>query len=415
MEQPGIPLVTVAAEPDGRLRLTQRRFTNLGVEAAPGRWQVPVVLQWSVAGRLQRQRVLLKDDSMVVEIPGLAKADWLHPNAGEAGYYRWSLPPAFNARLARNSQVLSTRERLGLLENASALLNAGQLAGDEYLTFVSAFAGDPEPEVTQKVAGQLTAVRTMLVPTGQRERFNAFSHALLRPALTRVGMKPVAGEPIHLAPLRSTLLSELGREGRDPEIIAFARDLTARYLENPRSIDPALVSPAIGVAAYHGDAALWETFRAAFEQTKTPAVRPQLLGALGGVRDPAVVERALTYALNGPLNSTEVLRIPSALAGHPGERARVIDWVMQHFDALKAKSSAQRMAGLISMGEGNDPALFEKLRRFLLDPARTSQLAEKNIEKAADRMAHRARLRERESGKVEAFLVAWPGVPTPDR
>ncbi|MDO8543819.1 MAG: M1 family metallopeptidase [Opitutaceae bacterium] len=415
MEKPGIPLVTVAVESDGRLRLTQRRFTNLGAEPAPGRWQIPIILRWSAAGRIRQERVLLRDESMLLDQPGLANADWIHPNAGEAGYYRWSLPPGLNARLARQASALTARERLGLLENASALLNAGQLAGDEFLAYITAFAGDPEPEVTQKVVAQLAMVRGLLVPDGQRERFSDFSLSLLRPVLMRLGMKPVADEPIHLAPLRAALISELGKEGRDAAVIAFARELTARYLVSPRDVDPALASVALGVSARHGDAALWDAFRAAFEQAKNPAVRDLLIDALGAVREPAVVERALDYALSGPLNSTEFMRIPFALAGHPGQRERVIDWVIQHFDELKNRASPQRIAGLISMAEGNDPVRFDKFREFLLDPLRTTQLAEKNILKATERMAQRTLLRERETEKVAAFLSGWSADAPTDR
>ncbi len=165
----------------------------------------------------------------------------------------------------------------------------------------------------------------------------------------------------------------------------------------------------------YGDLTLWDSFRAAFAQAKNPRERLLLIGALGGVRAPAAVERALEYALNGPLNSTEFLRIPFALAGHPGQRERVIAWVMQHFDELKAKAAPQAVAGLISLGAGNDSGLFEKLRQFLLEPARRTQLAGKNITKASDRMAQRMLLRERESANVVAFITAWSAQPPSDR
>ena len=90
-------------EPDGRLRLSQRRFTNLGDPAAPGKWQVPVVLSWSKQGRLHRERLLLTDETATFAVPGLVDADWIYPNAGEAGYYRWSLPAEHNLRLARHA------------------------------------------------------------------------------------------------------------------------------------------------------------------------------------------------------------------------------------------------------------------------------------------------------------------------
>jgi hypothetical protein len=358
--------------------------------------------------------VLLKEETMIVDLPGVANAEWIHPNADEAGYYRWSLAPALNLRLARHAAALSPRERMGMLDNASALLDAGQLASDDYLTFIAAFAGDTEPEITQKVAGQLATVRISLVPMEQRERFDAFGLPLLRPTLTRIGLKPVAGEPDHVTPLRSTLLGALGRQGRDPEVIALARELTTRYLANPRDVDPALANVVLDVTAYHGDVALWETFRAAFEQAKSPLDRNRLIGTLGAVRDKAVVEQSLAYALKGPLNSTEFMRIPYGVAGHRGQRARVVDWVIQHFEILKTRMSDFAFANLIGIGEGDDPAAFENLRRFLLDPVRRVPAADPNITKATERMEQRALLRERESARIIKFLDAWPGMPPTD-
>jgi hypothetical protein len=415
MEAPGLPLVTVTPAEGNRLSVTQRRFTNLGVPAAAGRLQVPVVIQWSVGGRRQSLRVLLRDETTTVEIPGLAQADWLHPNADEAGYYRWSLAPALNARLVRHAAALTPRERIGLLDNASALLNAGHLGGDEFLGVLTAFVDDKEPEITGKVASQFAFVRSALLRADQRDSFNTFSHSLLRPALTRVSLRPVAGEPEHVTPLRATLLGELGRQGRDPDVIAFARDQTRRYLAQPSDMDPAIVGIALSIAAYHGDLALWESFRTAFEQTKSPVHRNRLLAALGGVRDEAAVERALDYALNGPLNSTEFMRIPMALAALQGRRTRIVEWVMQHNAAIKARLPTLAYAGLINLGEGEDAALFERLRAFYLDPAHHLPSAIPDITKATERMAQRAQLFEKESANVVRFLTSWSAKTSTDR
>jgi hypothetical protein len=352
---------------------------------------------------------------MTVELPGIAQAEWVHPNESDAGYYRWSLAPVLNARLARRATALRPRERVGLLDNASALLNAGELAGDEYLTVLAAFGGDPEPEIIQKVAAQLGVVRSTLLRAEQRESFNAFSRSLLRPALTRLGLQPAAGEPEHVSPLRSDLLGELGREGRDPEVLALARELTRRYLAEPSEVDSALVDAALRVAGYQGDLALWESLRIAFEQAKSPVHRTRLLDALGGVRDEAAVVRALDYALHGSLNATEFIRIPRELAKLRDQRDRVIDWLIQHHDAIKARMPEFFYIRLITLAEGEDAAVFGRLREFLLEPARRADDAAPEITKATERMAHRALLLQKESANVMRFLNSWSAKPPADR
>ena len=408
VEKPGIPFVSFALD-GGKLRLTQRRFANLGDTPAPGRWQVPVVLAWSSHGRIQRERVLLKDETQTLDVPGLADADWIYPNAGEAGYYRWSMPTELNTRLARHAAELSTLERYGLLDDASALLNAGQLAGGDYLAYLAAFASDPEPEITTKVAGQLEAVRETFVRAERIASFNALRTALLRPALTRIGLKPVADEPPHIAPLRARLFTSLGTTGNDAEVVAVARELSAQYLQDSSSVDASLASAALSVAAFHGDAALFDTVQAALERAVAPAARGNFLGALGDFHDPALASRALAYSLTKQLNSTDFFSVARSLAGYPELRAQVVDWAMANFPAIKAKAPPQRLASAISLAEGGDPALFAKLREFLLDPSRTFQAAEKNITKATERVELRTRLREKEQANIEAYLATCPG------
>ena len=408
IEKPGVPFVAFTLTPDGKLQLTQRRFANLGDNPAPGRWQVPVVLTWSARGQLHRERILLKDESQTLSIPGLAEADWIYPNAGEAGYYRWSLPPALNAKLARHAAQLSTLERFGLLDNASDLLNAGQLSGSDYLGFLAAFAADPEPEIIQKVAGALATVRETFIAPDRLPAFNALRLALLRPALTRLGLSPRAGEPTHVGPLRAQLLGALGSSVADPEVLAFCRDLTTKFLADPASVDASLAGAVVSVAAYHGDAALFTAFQTKLESSPSPAARANLIRALGAFNDPALVARALDYSLAGQLNSTEFLDVAREVSGNPARRAQVVDWIIAHFPTIKTKAPELYVAYTIFYADGGDATLYEKLAAFLRTPAHANDFSEKNIVKIGERVGLRTRLRAKELPSVEAYLKAFP-------
>ncbi|MEY4488685.1 MAG: Aminopeptidase, partial [Verrucomicrobiota bacterium] len=357
IEQPGVPFVSFTLTADGRLTLTQKRFANLGAPSLPGLWQVPVVLTWSAGGQLKRERLLLTKETQTFTLPGLADADWIYPNAGEAGYYRWTLPAELNTRLAHHAAKLATIERLGLLDNAGALFNAGQLAGGDCLAFLTAFASDAEPEVAQKVAGALGSIRDTFVRAPQQKNFAALTTSLLRPALTRIGLRPRADELPHIAPLRSTLMTGLGLRVADPEVIACARELTTQFLREPASVDSTLADAALGVAAYHGDAALFDAFQSSLEKAATPDARALLIGTLGGFRDPALIDRALAYSLTAQLNSTEFLEIAYAIRD-VDLRPRVVDWAIANYLALKAKAPAAYMDFIIGFAGVSDPAFF---------------------------------------------------------
>ncbi len=416
IEQPGIPVVDFTLTAGGKLHLAQRRFANLGVQPAAKLWQVPVTFRWSARGQVHRERVLLSAPEQDVEIPGIAGADWIYPNAGEYGYYRWTLPAGLNARLAtRAATVLSPGERLGLLDNVSALLDAGLVTGGDFLAYLAAFAGDAEPEVTQKVIAGLEKVRETFILPGQEAKFHAFVRALLQPALARIGLKPAPGEPEYFAPLRNQLYEQLGREPADPAVIAAADAFSRQYLDDPAALDASLAGAALDVSAYHGDAALFDRMCAALERNASPSARANLIIALGGFHDPVQLDRALAYSLTPALNSTEFLRVVTAAAGMPDRRRQAVEWARGQFDAIRAKAPPQRTANLIYLADGGETALFAGWKEFLLDPARATQSAAINAAKTGDRVALRQQLRTRELAGVEAFLTTFPGRAPADR
>jgi alanyl aminopeptidase len=67
-------------------------------------------------------------DQPGVPLAAKKRPAWIHPNAGETGYYRWQVPPAMLTALADGAPgTLSPRERVGFLGNLAALLNGGAL------------------------------------------------------------------------------------------------------------------------------------------------------------------------------------------------------------------------------------------------------------------------------------------------
>jgi aminopeptidase N len=409
INQPGVPLVSLALESDGQLRLTQRRFNNLGTPQLPGLWQIPVVLTWGKGTTVHRERILLQAATQVATIPGLATADWLYANAGESGYYRWNLSPELNARLAGKAASLSPIERVGLLDNTSALFNAGLIDGTDYLAYVTAFGRDLDADVNTSVAGSIGGLRETFITPASRPAYNAYRSAILRPILDRIGLQPVAGEPSVNGPLRTTLYAALGSEAADPVVLAECRRLAALFLQDPKKVDPALRSVALSVTAYHGDAAFYDQLQAAFEKAQTPIVRSATLGAIGDFKDPALAEKALAYSLTPVVNSTEFLSVARSVSGNPELREIAVNWVMAHYDAIAAKAPPEYTAGLIGFAAGGEPELFNKLRDFLLAPSRKTEFAEVNIRKSSERLDNRLRLRAKEQANVVKFLQSYPG------
>lgn len=417
--QPGVPLVSFALEPDGKLRLTQRRFNNLGDPQLPGRWQIPVVLAWRKDGQVRRERVLFTKEAEVVDLPGLATADWIYPNAGESGYFRWSLAPELNARLASRVADLPALERVGLLDNTSALFAAGLIDGNDYLAYLTAFGRDADPDVNSSVITGIGGLDNTFITPESRPAYLAYQAAILRPILDRIGLQPVAGEPPHHGPLRAALYNALGYLIADPAVVNESRRLAGLFLENPAQVDASLRATALAITAYHGDEAFLATLQGTLERAQSPLVRGPVIAALGSFNDPALARRALDYSLTPALNSTEFLTV---LAGRGGGgvsdndalQELAVDWTIANYAAIAAKAPPEYTAGLISVAAGAEPELFNRLKSFLLDPSRKTEFSEINITKAGERLAQRLRLREKEQSNVVKYLRSFSGKTAKD-
>src|SRR4051794_10127233 len=413
LEQPGLPLVQVEPLPGGRLRLTQRRFLVRGVAAPPLAWKVPVGLKVSDGKSVYTVRTLLEPAGAEVAVPGLppgAAIAWVMPNLGAAGYYRWQVPePMLAALLADASKALDTRERISLVGNLSALLDAGQLRGDRYLEALEALAANPEPWVVSAVLDGLGKVRP-LVSERAEEPFAAYIRRTLRPALAQIGAEPRPGEDPAAAQLRPRLLGWLGREGRDEAVLANAAKSLRRVLDDPAGTDPALAEVTLKLAAWQGDRALFDELRRRFESAKAPGERSRFLTTLADFRDPVLRSEALRYSLEGPLRPSELPSIPGEML-RSGERGagQVFDWLRTNYDRIAASLPPGAQGFLPFLVSGCSAERLARARELFSQPGHSVPGTAEQLAEVADQVNLCVGLREREGPAIEAYLERKAG------
>jgi cytosol alanyl aminopeptidase len=410
LDQPGYPLVgvrVVDAE-EGVVELTQQRFRNHGGKAPDQSWQVPMVLQWSDGEAEHARRVLLAGPRLRVELGG--PVAWLHPDAGAWGYYRWRLPAdELTALAAAAPETLDTRERIAFLGNAAALLDAGAIGGGDYLGILAAFAADPEPEVLAAALGGLTKVEGAFVSDQLGGRFAAYLRSALRPALDRIGMEPGAGEPEAVTLLRPQLLGRLGGDGEDAAVRAFAAEKARAYLADPSTVDPSIAGTVLSIAAVEGDAELFETYRARFEADRGPADRDRFLGALGDFDTPALQEKALAYALAGPLRPTELFTIPASISDGDAASDRVFSWLRDNYATLTGRMPPDFIPFLVFFAGGCSEERLATAHEFFGAPERKTPAVEVQLAKLSEAVRDCATLRRREGEAAAAWLIAETG------
>jgi alanyl aminopeptidase len=408
LDQPGVPLVRAEVITDGRVRLTQKRYLHYGVTApAPLTWQIPVILKYSDGTKVLNHSLLLSESTATVTLPGLMGKPpaWVHPNGGGSGYYRWSVDPATLTKLAEAApKVLSARERIGFLHNLDALLDGGDIHGDEFLRLISGFADEPRPEVAGALLEALGSIRGSFVTEDLEAPFAAYVRRLLDPSKQRFGLDRAPGEEEAVSILRPGLLGWLADQGRDEQALTHAERLAKSFLADRGSIDPSLVSRVLILSAIRGDAALFEEYRKRFEAATAPTDRGPLLSALGTFRDPKLREAALAYVLDGPLRPHEIFTIPRTMFETIAFRKQVYEWVTKNYDAYVKKMPPAYAVYVPYAGASCEEEQLQKTNAFFSMPEHSPPGAEAELARVLEAGNDCIDLRVREGESVRQYL-----------
>jgi alanyl aminopeptidase len=155
-----------------------------------------------------------------------------------------------------------------------------------------------------------------------------------------LGWLPKAGDDADTIRLREATLSLVAVRGADAELGKEAQRLAALWLSDRKAIPVAARRSVLtGAARTVGAnaAVLFDGLLDVALTTKDANERDDVLNALGAFRDPALLERALSLALDprlGPRDSTEPLQ--QALRD-PATSPAALAWFARNIDAMSAR------------------------------------------------------------------------------
>ena len=410
---PGVPLVKVEFIDESTVRLTQSRYRLCGAAGGSGRpWNIPVTLRYSDGQQEYTQRVMMTGSVVTVKLDAAISQEfggWLYPNADEKGYYRWAVEGSELTKLARIAQTMfDIRLRLGFLDNVSALFYAGDIPADDFLEIVGSFNLDPAPEVVARVVELLDQIHVDLITDDLADDYSAYLRVVLGESLGKIGLAPAKAESVHTASLRADLIGFLGDKGRDQSLITIARTRAAAYVKDPGSVDPNLAMSFLKLMAMNGDADLFDKYAKKFETVKDPTERTNYIEALSNFRDPKLMDKALDYAMNGPVKPNRVYKIVFGQAWNEAGRRRLFDWVVANYDALSKRVPSQAMPYYLWIADGRSPELLEKARKFFLDDRHYVRGMKDEFRELTDVVNLRVRLNNKQRANIIEFLNSFP-------
>jgi alanyl aminopeptidase len=410
LEQPGYPLIKVDVNPNGLVTVSQKRFSNAGITTDDQLWSTPVRLKISDGKDVQTRVVLLDKASTSVEVGG--HVDWVMPDAGGVGYYRWVVPADMMMKLAEDpEQTMGDREAARFLGNARALLNSGEISGDEYLALASAFSKHPDPEIVAALMADLSTLKMPFVTDDLAEPFAAYVRRTLGPAREKFGIEPRADDIEAVKLLRPGLITWLGDDGRDPEVRAYAKDLAKRYQNDPTSIEPTIAGAVLSVAASDGTPEQFKAYQQKFESAKVPAERSRYLSALGKFDDPKLQDAALEYALSDKVRPTEMFQAVAGLFDTEAGRDRGFAWMTKNYNRIAGRMPPEMVVYLPYFVTGCSEQRLDAARKFFAMPSHNVDGTDANLTKVSDTITDCLNLREREGKAVAGYLRTVASAP----
>ncbi len=358
LDQPGVPFIEASVTCDGakgRLLLKQSRFLPIGSKGdAAKTWQVPVCARYGANGSSREACTLLTGATGDLALDTCP--DWVMPNAGGVGYYRFALAAADLKKLRDEGlPLLDPREKLAYGDALDAAFNRATTPFADLIDAAAPLVDDALSGVVERGLALPTDAHAWLHADPLRAKVEAYERKLADPAWRRVGFDPKKDDDAGRLLLRHELLSFLAFEANDPSVRALARKHGLAYLGtddrmHPEAIDANVASASLGVVGQEADEKTWNAMASKLAKTVDHTARERLVRALSIARNPKLAARARELVLGDALQGTERLTLLYMQMTRPDLRDAAWEWVKANFDAVTTKMKGESFVGMIMVG-----------------------------------------------------------------
>ena len=408
IKESGHPIVGIAARevPGGlELDLAQTRYySDRDAPTSAQLWPVPLVVKYGTADGVREQRVLLREAKSTVRLPG---AQWIFPNAGGRGFYRWQLDETGDGLLDRGVRQLAPEERLSLIDNMWALTRTGRASLASFLRRLDTLAGEDDRAVIASISDALTWLSSYAVREKTETPFARFVDAFYRPIFDKVGWRPREDEDADTREKRGRVIGMLGFHARAADVRHGALERALRHLDGAEPLHPDGAGVILSVAATDGDDKLWDRYvqRMQSAQAGDAQEEARFRQALVAFEDEHVARRTAD-AIFSPLIRTQdrgLMVIPFLQNRH----TRDVGWeaIRERWDTDIATAEPllkQRFVNAVS--QLSTQRYRDEATQFL-EAKRTSDIAEA-VKQSVERLRINSAAAERLAKELEEALAA---------
>ncbi|MEM9570266.1 MAG: M1 family metallopeptidase [Pseudomonadota bacterium] len=414
--QPGIPYLDVnftCAAPDaGLIEINQTRYAPLGSEIVPESqtWTIPFALKTNGANGERVIRELFGETTLSVPLDG-GCPDYVMPNAGGAGYWRFTLNEAAWLSLIDHYDNLTAGEQLSFADSATAAFAAGNISADTLLAALLVNAnGDwgAARDPLSNLQAYLDALPTDEAKRALRD-FVMEAYGARWDALS-------AAEPADLSQgeqlLKTALNSSLLTIGQMDAERARLADAAAAYVgvidaPNPAALSPDLVATAISIAAENGDQAFFQAALAFAKASTNQRERRSVLNVLAANASETDMLALMDMVQTDEFQGQEAWSVYLAALDNPTGAEAAWTKFQADFDAVIARTPEIRKPQTASLvSKFCDTASIDEAISFI---ERNSDLIpgyERRLAQASESARLCAAFRDTKAAELSAALLA---------
>jgi aminopeptidase N/puromycin-sensitive aminopeptidase len=394
VNQAGAPVVSFACSAQKCEFKQQRYQTKTGAKQKSSTWSMPICMR-TVDAKDARCEVVSKNQQALnsPQSPFIA-------NAGSTGYYRTAYTSAELDAIRSKWNQVSAPERIGIYDDEWAMVRAGRAQITDYLTLSQSLRSESDPNVVAVVLPRLRDIRLLLSPE-QEQQYNVW---LIRQLPTGDGSGHSNGSDDQQKELESQLFSARA-EAKDAATLKEADELTAKFLQDPASVDPTLASSALRASAAHGNAALYDQIEQKWKSAPTPELNFRYLTLLASFRDPQLVDRSLAILLSPQMREQDVPFFLSGLLRNPAARDKAWQALRDHWDELKGKIVSFGGSGPVAtLAEYCSEEKAKEVRSFFDDHSLPG--AERSIKGAIEEINECTALKKSQGPRLANWLAS---------
>jgi aminopeptidase N len=331
-DQPGLPLIDVQTACKAnrtKVQFRQSRFVTsprVGTDVA---WSVPLVMlhgDKTATFLLDRKRDEL-------DLPGCST---LVVNAGGRGYYRVNYAPAQRTELTRRFETLSPADKVTLLSDRFALVQAGRVPARDYFALLDALAKVDDasrPTLFRMASDALAFFDDAFAGTSAQEPVRRVARDLLGAELARIGWEAAPNEDPQWARLRSALVAQLAQFGDRPTIERASRMFDADA-NGTSPLRGGMRTAVIRAAATNADRGRFDLLLARLRSAESEEDRQLYASALAAGRDRAQAQLLLEASLDGSIPANIASGLPALVTTESPHGDLAYEFTVRNWDRL---------------------------------------------------------------------------------